>query len=62
MLTAITILAPAHLIKRGNLKESRAFRRLRRNRSAPIDSFDQQRQLSVSLRCRPPGTGGAAGR
>jgi hypothetical protein len=32
--------------KARNLKESRAFRRLRRNRSAPIDSFDQQRQLS----------------
>ena len=32
--------------KARNLEESRAFRRFRRNGSAPIDSFDQQRQLS----------------
>ena len=32
--------------KARNLKESRAFRRFRRNGPAPIGSFDQQRQLS----------------
>jgi hypothetical protein len=32
--------------KARKLKEIRAFRRFRRNGPAPIDSFDQQRQLS----------------
>ena len=29
-----------------NLKESRAFRRFRRDRSPPVDPFDEQRELS----------------